>query len=84
MTYYFPILATILMNTASGAQILRMYVEKSSSGQSALAYLMILGALTLWERFYSIRTPQEKTAVWTARFSIVWNLAVLATVLHYR
>ena len=81
---YFPVLATLLIEAASLGQIARMFQERSSAGQSFVSYLLLILALVLWERFYAIRTPDEKPAVWTARASILVNILVASCVLYYR
>lgn len=84
MVKYFPILATVLLDSASLGHILQMFEQRSSAGQSVMAYVMIIGALILWERFYKLRTPTETWAIWSARFGIVFNAVVLLIVLHFR
>lgn len=84
MVKYFPILATVMLDSAGIGHIVQMFKEQSSAGQSIFSYIMIIGALFLWEAFYRIRTPGEKFAVWSARFGIGFNLAVLCAIVYYR
>lgn len=84
MVKYYPIIATVLLDSANLGHILRMVQERSAEGQSAMAYVLIIAALFFWEAFYRIRTPNERVAIWTARFGILFNTLVLGTVLYFR
>lgn len=84
MIKYFPIFATILIDLANIGHIQQMFREQSAAGQSLLSYVMILGALFMWEAFYRVRTPDEKAAIWSARIGIAFILMVMCTVIYFR
>lgn len=84
MTRWLPVAATVLIECASFGQIIRMFREGTSAGQSFTSYLLLIAALILWERYYALETPDQKPAVWTARASILVNVFVAAAVLYFR
>lgn len=84
MTRYYPVIATVLIELASVGHIVQMFQARSSAGQNPLSYLLLMGALVLWERYYSLETPDQRPAIWTARASLVVNALVLAAVLYFR
>jgi uncharacterized protein with PQ loop repeat len=84
ITRYFPVLATILIELASIGQIVQMYREQSSVGHNPLSWTLLVVALILWERFYTICTPNERPAIWTARVSVLMYIFVLGSVLYFR
>lgn len=84
MVKHFPVLATALIEVANVGQIVQMYREQSSAGQSAVSYVVVILALCLWERFFAIQTPDQKSAAWTIRVSIVVNVFVVGSVIYFR
>ena len=58
----------------ANGQIVRMVHERTAAGQSLTSWVGVTFALVLWHNFYTVKTPDERPAIWTARLGIVLKM----------
>jgi hypothetical protein len=79
-----PVVTVILLEGGNIQQLIRMWTERSSEGQSFWGWLQVNAALWLWWNFYRVMTPESRSAYWSPRTSIGINALVMASVLYFR
>lgn len=82
-----PILTTLLLEAANVGQITRMWREGTAEGQSLSAWLLVCGALCLWQNFFWRTMPKGSARTYSlvgTAIGITMNLTVVLTVIYFR
>ena len=79
-----PFVTSVLLEGGAVGQIVRMVREQTAAGQSLLSWIGVTFALVLWHNFYTVKTPGERPAIWTARLGIVLNAGICCTIVYFR
>ena len=72
-----PLVTAILVESANISQLLRIWREGSSTGQSLLAWICVGIALLLRWNFYRVIAPSQ----WLARLCIIGSLLINAVLI---
>jgi len=76
------IVATILLEWANVSQLWRMWGERTSAGQSVIAWCSVFVALALFMNFY--RAKKMTIQKWCSIGGMIMNSSVITTVLYFR
>jgi uncharacterized protein with PQ loop repeat len=79
-----PLISVFLLEWANLSQLIRMWTEWSSEGQSLMGWITVNIALWIWLNFYNVITPEARYAIWGTRFGILMNSAVIFSVIFFR
>ncbi len=82
-----PVLTPFLLEGANISQLWRMWTEGTAEGQSIQGWILVNIALFLWLNFYRVCMPKSvgrTTAMISTAVGIVFNFAVILTVLYFR
>ncbi len=79
-----PLIGVGLLEHANLQQLYRMWSEGTADGQSLWGWISVFVALLFWCNFYRVCCPNEKFAFWATTFSVLMNLLVILTVVHFR
>jgi hypothetical protein len=80
----YPVFAATLFEIATGGHIVRMIRERSALGQEPISWLLVSLGLFGWYKWYTIRTPNQKFAQWTALVSSLVNLVAFFISCYYK
>jgi uncharacterized protein with PQ loop repeat len=81
---YTPLVTTLIFEAANVGQLIEMWSKKTALGQSLFSWSIVTFALLLWLNFYTVKTPDEKWAIWATIVGILMNLVIVATVAYFK
>jgi hypothetical protein len=81
---WYPVIASLMFEAATGGQIIRMFREQSALGQEPISWFLVFIGLFGWYRWYTIRTPTEKLARYTALVSSFINLFAFFVCVYFK
>ena len=82
--FYYPVIATIVFEMATGGQILRMIREKSAMGQEPVSWLLVILGLLGWAKWYKKNTPEHKLPRFTAMGSAMFHTIALGICIYFK
>jgi len=80
----FPIMGAGFFLWCYIAQLVQMWWNRTAAGLSLFGWLGLLFALWCYHRFYSICCPTERVAIWCVRAEMIFNIAIVLTVILLR
>jgi hypothetical protein len=81
---YSPIVTTILLESSTIGHIFRMWLTRTSEGQSLLSWIYVILALTLWFNWYRVFAPTERLARWSTVVGMLTSSFGLFSVIYFR
>lgn len=79
-----PIASAIVFEISTIGHFIRMFVEKSSEGQSLISWFLVSVGLLFWVNWYRLFTPEQKIPRYVAIFSIFFHLVAAGVVVYFR
>ena len=79
-----PVITTGLFETANAGQVVRMWAQHTSAGQSLSSWICVNIALFIWANYYRVITPEQRVVQTTIKIGITLNLFVIFSVVWFR
>lgn len=79
-----PVATMFMIESANIQQVVQMFIQKSSEGQSISGWICIIIALLMWANFYRLFNPEQKMAFWSALVGVFINTFVVLTIIYFR